>query len=303
MDIVTSMRVFTAVVNSGSFASAAEKLDLSRGMATRYVAQLEERLGLRLLNRTTRKLSLTEAGNDYYERALQILALIEEAESSADQRTSRPRGTLRVATSVGLGVLGIGQMMTEFLAKYPELKVDLVLSDRRVDLVEEGFDVAIRMGPKVDPGLVARKIAEVHILICASKSYLKKHGVPKVPHDLVSHNCLTYSYSSQETEWPFFHDGVEETVRVSGNFRANNGNVLVNAATEGLGIIRQPHYLVVEALKRKQLVHLLPDWDAGGHAINAVYASRKFLPAKVRALIDFLVERFRRESHWDSNST
>jgi DNA-binding transcriptional LysR family regulator len=302
MDIITSMRVFTTVVHSGSFASAAEKLALSRGMATRYVAQLEERLGLRLLNRTTRKLSLTEAGTDYYERALQILALIEEAESSADQRTSMPRGTLRVATSVGLGVLGIGQMMTEFLVKYPELKVDLNLSDRKVDLVEEGFDVAIRMGPKVDPGLVARKIADVGIIVCASKSYLRERGVPKVPQDLVSHNCLTYSYSSQETDWPFLHDGLDERVRVSGNFRANNGNVLVNAAIEGLGIIRQPHYLVNEALKRKQLVHLLPAFDAGGHAINAVYASRRFLPTKVRALIDFLVERFRRESHRDSIS-
>jgi DNA-binding transcriptional LysR family regulator len=292
MDVLAGMRVFTAVVNAGSFAGAAEKLELSRGMATRYVAQLEAHLGLRLLNRTTRTLSLTEAGADFHERASQILAMLEEAESSAAQRTSVPRGTLRVTSSVGLGVLGIGQVMTEFLEQHRELNVDLVLNDRVVDLVEEGFDVAIRMGPRVDPGLVARRIANAPIVLCASAGYLKKQGTPKLPEDLVDYNCLTYSYSSEETEWPFTRDGAEHKVRVSGNFRANNGNVLVNAAIAGLGIIRQPHFLVSEALKRKLLVRVLPAWEAGEHAMYAVYASRRFLPMKVRALIDFLVQRF-----------
>src|SRR5438876_1581714 len=295
MDIVTGMRVFTAVVDAGSFASAAEKLALSRGMATRYVAQLEAHLGLRLLNRTTRKLSLTEAGADYHQRALQILGMVEEAESSAAQRSSVPRGTLRVATSISLGVLGMGQTMTEFLEKYPELKVDLVLNDRRVDLVEEGFDLAIRMGPQVDSGFVARKIADAPIFVCASASYLKRHSVPKFPRQLASHNCLTYSYSRQETDWPFTRDGVEKTVQVSGSLRANNGSVLVNAAIEGLGIIRQPHFFVSEALSRKQLVRVLPAWSAGEHAVYMVYPSRRFLPIKVRALIDFLVERFNKQ--------
>ncbi|AEK60201.1 putative transcriptional regulator [Collimonas fungivorans Ter331] len=292
MDVLTGMRVFSAVVNAGSFVSAAEKLGLSNGMATRYVAQLEAHLGLRLLNRTTRKLSLTEAGADYLEQSSQILAMIEEAESSAAQRASVPRGTLRVTTSVGLGVLDMGQLITEFLGKHPGLKVDLVLNDRVVDLVEEGFDIAIRMGPRVDLGLVARKIADVRIVVCASKSYLKKQGVPQIPQDLASHNCLTYSYSSQEADWPFMRDGTEEKVRVSGTFRANNGTVLANAAIAGLGIIRQPDYLVSDAIDRKLLVPVLPAWDAGAHAIYAVYSSRRFLPTKVRALIDFLVERF-----------
>lgn len=292
MDILTGMRVFTAVVDAGSFAGAAERLLLSRGMATRYVAQLEAHLGLRLLNRTTRKLSLTEAGADYHQRASQIVDMVEEAESSAAQRSSVPRGTLKVATSISLGVLGMGQTMTEFLAKYPELKVDLVLNDLRVDLVEEGFDIAIRMGPRVDPGLVARKIADVQIFVCASASYLKKHGVPKFPEQLATHNCLTYSYSRQENDWPFMRKGVEKTVQVSGSLRANNGSVLVNAAIEGLGIIRQPDFLVREALNRKHLVRVLPAWSAGEHAIYTVYPSRKFLPIKVRSLIDFLVERF-----------
>ena len=292
MDVLTGMRVFSAVVNTGSFAGAAEKLGLSSGMATRYVAQLEAHLGLRLLNRTTRKLSLTEAGADYFERSTQILAMIEEAESSAEQRTARPQGTLRVATSVSLGVLGIGQLATEFLEKYPELKVDVVLNDRVVDLVEEGFDVAIRMGPCVDPGLVARKIADVRIIVCASKGYLKKHGIPQSPQDLSSHNCLTYAYSAQEADWPFLRQGVEQKVRVAGSLRANNGILLVNAAIAGLGIIRQPDHIVNDAIQQQLLVPLLPDWDAGEHAIYAVYSSRRFLPTKVRVLIDFLVESF-----------
>jgi DNA-binding transcriptional LysR family regulator len=189
-------------------------------------------------------------------------------------------------------VLGIGEAMTEFLEQHRELNVDLVLNDRVVDLVEEGFDVAIRMGPRVDPGLVARRITNTPIVLCASAGYLEKRGAPKLPQDLADHNCLTYSYSSQETEWPFTRDGAEHKVRVSGNFRANNGNVLVNAAIAGLGIIRQPHFLVSDALKRKLLVRVLPAWDAGEHAMYAVYASRRFLPIKVRVLIDFLVERF-----------
>jgi DNA-binding transcriptional LysR family regulator len=292
MDIIASMRVFTTVVSTGSFAGAAEKLGLSRGMATRHVAQLEERLGLRLLNRTTRKLSLTEAGADYHERTLQILALLDEAESAAEEHAGSPRGTLRLATSVGLGVLGMGRIIAAFLTKYPELKVDLVLSDRVVDLVEEGFDLAIRMGPKVDPGLIARKISDVALIVCASPAYLQRRGVPRRPRDLGSHDCLTYAYSTQETEWPFAQDGVEEKVRVAGSFRANNGNVLTNAAIEGLGIVRQPRYLVADALDQGRLVRLLPTWDAGSHTVNAVYPSRQFLPAKVRALIDFLVQQF-----------
>jgi DNA-binding transcriptional LysR family regulator len=303
MDLVSGMRVFTAVVDAGSFASAADKLELSRGMATRYVAQLEAHLGLRLLNRTTRKLSLTEAGADYHQRALQILALIEDSESSAAERASVPRGTLRVATSVGLGVLRMGPAMTEFLGKYPKLNIDLVLNDRVVDLVEEGFDVAIRMGPRVDPGLVARKIANAPVVACASRKYLRKHGVPKLPHDLANHNCLTYAYSSQETEWPFMRDGVEQKVRVSGSLRVNNGNVLVNAAIEGLGIIRQPNFLVSEAMSRRLLVRVLPAWNTGEHTVYAVYPSRRFLPLKVRAFIEFLAKRFSREPHSDRGLT
>jgi DNA-binding transcriptional LysR family regulator len=298
MDKLAGMRVFTAVVDGGSFANAADKLALSRGMATRYVSQLEAHLGVRLLNRTTRKLSLTEAGADFYQRATQILTMVEDSEAAAARQASVPRGTLRIATSVAFGVLQMGSAITDYLKRYPGLHVDLALNDRVVDLVEEGFDLAIRVGPSVDPGLVARKIASMRIVVCASPAYLKKYGTPADPESLVLHNCMTYAYSRLENRWPFRHKATERNVDVAGSLRVNNGNVLVSAAAEGLGIIRQPAFLVAEALSKKTLIRVLPEWDAGEHAVWAVYPNRQFLPAKVRTFIDFLAERFGQEARW-----
>lgn len=300
IDIVAGMRVFTEVVEAGSFAGAADRLDLSRGMATRYVAQLEAHLGVRLLNRTTRKLSLTEAGSDYYQRATQILAMVEEAETSAAQEASVPRGTLRVNTSVAFGVRHLGRAITEYLQRYPSVDIDLTLNDRVVDLVEEGFDVAIRVAAQIDPGLVARRLTRARIVACAAPAYLKAHGTPKSPGELSGHNCISYSYSSLQNEWHFKRKGVERTVRVAGNLRGNNGDVLVNAAIEGLGVILHPTFLVFEALRQKQLVRILSDWEADELSVFAVYPHRKFLPPKVRSFIDFLAERFGPEPYWDA---
>ena len=301
IDIVAGMRVFTAVVEAGSFAAAADKLDLSRGMATRYVAQLEAHLAVRLLNRTTRKLSLTETGSDYYQRASQVLALVEDAAASVAQEGAVPRGMLRVNTSVAFGSRHLGPAITEFLQRYPEVEVDIALNDRRVDLVEEGFDLAIRIAAQVDPGLVARRLSPVRIVACASPAYLKRHGVPKSPEQLAAHNCITYAYSSQQNDWRFRRKGVVKTVRVAGNLRGNNGDILINSAIEGLGVILQPTFLVFDALRSKQLVRILPAWEADELALFAVYLNRKFLPPKVRSFIDFLVERFGPEPYWDSD--
>ena len=180
IDIVASMRVFTAVVDAGSFAGAADKLDLSRGMATRYVAQLEAHLGVRLLNRTTRKLSLTEAGGDYYQRATQVLAMIEEAETSVAQEASVPRGTLRVTSSVAFGARHLGWAITAYLLQYPGVQIDFTLNDRVVDMVEEGFDIGIRVAAQIDPGLIARKLTRARIVACASPGYLKKTWDAKI---------------------------------------------------------------------------------------------------------------------------
>ncbi len=302
IDIVAGMRVFTAVVEAGSFAGAADKLELSRGMATRYVAQLEAHLSVRLLNRTTRRLSLTEAGSDYYQRSVQVLAMVEEAETSAAQEASVPRGTLRVNTSVAFGARHMGQAITDYLRRYPGVKVDLTLNDRVVDLVEEGFDLAIRIAANIDPGLVARRLTRARMAACASPDYLKKHGTPRSPDQLADHNCLTYAYSSVQGGWRFRRNGAERTVPVSGNLHGNNGDILMNAAIEGLGAILLPTFLVYEALRRKQLVRILSSWQADELGVFAVYPHRKFLPPKVRSFIDFLAERFGPEPYWDSRS-
>jgi DNA-binding transcriptional LysR family regulator len=302
IDIVMSMRVFTAVVEAGSFAGAADKLDLSRGMATRYVAQLEEHLGVRLLQRTTRKLSLTEAGNDYNERAIQILTMIAEAESSVAQEASVPRGVLKVSSSNAFGARHLGLAITEYLQQYPGVQVDVTLNDRVVDLVEEGFDIAIRVATKIEPGLVARKLARARLLVCASPGYLKKHGVPKAPGDLVKHQCLTYAYVSSPNEWRFRREGVEQSVLVSGGLSGNSGDILRSAAAGGLGITLQPDFMVYEALRERKLVRILPDWETDDLTIFAVYPNRKFLPPKVRSFIDFLVDRFSPEPYWNEAS-
>jgi DNA-binding transcriptional LysR family regulator len=298
-DTLAGMRVFTAVVDAGSFAKAAEKLDLSRGMTSRYVAQVEAHLGVRLLNRTTRRLSLTESGADYYQRATQVLALVEEAERAASREAVEPRGTLRVNTSVAFGARHMGAAISDYLRRYPQVKVDLTLNDRVVDLVEEGFDVAVRIARRIDPGLVARRIARARMVACASPAYLRQSGMPKSPADLREHNCLTYAYAGVQNEWHFTRGRREQTVQVAGNLHANNGDILSLAAAEGAGVTVQPTFLAHELLRAKRLVRILEGWEADELGIFAVYPSRRFLPPKVRSFIDFMAERFGDEPSWD----
>jgi DNA-binding transcriptional LysR family regulator len=300
IDVVAAMRVFSAVVESDSFARAADKLDLSRGMATRYVAQLEAHLGVRLLNRTTRRLSLTEAGSDYYQRSAQILAQIEEAEGAAAQRTAAPRGVLRVTTPAIFGARHLDRAIATYVRRHPGVEVDVAINERTVDLVEEGFDLAVRVAREVAPGLIARRLAPVRIAYCAAPSYLKRFGTPREPDDLARHNCLCFSHPAYRDEWRFARAGEERAVPVAGNLRSNNGDVLMNAALDGLGVICEPTFLVYEALRRKQLVQVLPTWSAAEFSLFAVYPNRKFLLPKVRSFIDFLVERFGPEPYWDA---
>ena len=293
------MRVFAAVVDAGSFARAADKLDLSRGMTSRYVAQVEAHLGVRLLNRTTRRQSLTEAGQDYYRRATQVLAMVEEAEHSAAQGSAEPRGTLRVNASVAFGARHLGPAIGVWLKRHRQVKADLTLNDRVVDLVEEGFDVAVRIARRIDPGLVARPITRARLVVCAASAYLKEHGTPKSPADLARHNCLTYAYAGHQGEWRFTRRGRNQVVKVSGNVHGNNGDILCSAAVEGLGVIVQPTFLVYELLREKKLSRILEGWETDDSTIYAVYPSRQFLTPKVRSFIDFLVERFGTHPYWD----
>jgi len=299
IDVLTGMRVFTTVVEAGSFAGAADRLKLSRGMTSRYVAQIEAHLGVRLLNRTTRRLSLTEAGQDYCQQAAQVLALVENAERTASSGVAEPRGVLRINTSVAFGARHLGPAISAYLQRYPQVKADLMLNDRVVDLVEEGFDVAVRVARRIDPGLVARPITGVRLVACASPGYLKRRGTPAAPADLARHNCLTYEYAGNQNEWRFSQRGREHTVRVAGNLQGNNGEILCSAAVEGLGVILQPSFLVHELLRAKKLTRILQGWDTDAFTVYAVYPSRQFLAAKVRSFIDFLVDYFGPEPYWE----
>jgi len=298
IDLVSAMRVFTTVVDSGSFAGASDKLLMSRGMATRYVAQLEAHLGVRLLHRTTRKLSLTMEGNDYYVRAIQILSSIEEAEQAASQDTVDPRGILRVSAATGFSIGHLDQAIIAYLRRYPNVEVDLINSERIVDLVDEGFDLALRVTKQLSPGLVARRLMPVNIAVCASPEYLKAHGTPTSPDELLHHNCLFYSSSIYRNKWRFERDGEEKIVQIKGNFHVNEGIVLVNAALAGMGILYEPDFLVTEHIRQGRLTRILKDWKTEEFSMYAVYPNRQFLPLKVRSFIDFLVEYFGPTPYW-----
>lgn len=300
IDVLAGMQVFAKVVELKSFSRAAERLDLSRGMTSRYIAQLEEHLGVRLINRTTRHLSLTEAGGNYYQKAVQILALVAESEQEAASDVATPRGTLRISCSVAFGGTRLGEAIGAYLQKYPQVKVDTLLCERMVDLVDEGFDLAIRVADSIAPGLVARPLTPVRFIACASPDYLQRYGTPATPADLAEHNCLTFAESDIPREWRFKREGHTSMVKVQGNFHGNNGNILCNAAASGLGIIYQPTFLTHELLRSGRLVRVLPEWETDRFTAYAVYPHRQFLLPKVRSFIDFMIGHFGPAPFWDA---
>lgn len=292
MDRLQALRVFTQVVESKSFVRAAERLELSTTAVSRYVAELEGHLQSRLLQRTTRRISLTETGRAFYDRCVQILAEIDEAEREAAQQAAEPRGTIRLTTSVNFGMHQLTPTIASFLGRHPHVKFDVSLSDRIVDIVEEGFDLAIRIGATGGENVVARKLGEARVVVCASPDYLDKHGSPTSPEDLVRHNCLTYEYAMPDA-WTFRdRAGRSRTVHVAGNLNSNNGDLLAAAAAQGLGITLEPDFIVASELKQRKLLPLLKSFEVPAIPIYAVYPSRRFLPAKVRLFVDFLAERF-----------
>jgi len=293
MNRLQAMTVFAKVVEQGSFARAAERLSISTSACSRQVAELEAHLGSRLLNRTTRRLSLTESGQGFYERCVQLLADLEDAELAAGEGVAKPRGTIRLTTAINFGVRHVSPAIGAFLAKYPEVKFDVSLSDRIVDLVEEGYDLAIRIGSAGGETVVARKLGEARMVACASPAYLKAHGAPGTPEDLARHRCLTYEYMPVRNVWPFRgKDGREHAVRVSGPLHSNNGDLLAAAAVAGVGIAYEPEFILGPDLKAGRLVPVLTSYTAPLGPIYAVYPSRRYLTAKMRAFVDFLAQRF-----------
>jgi DNA-binding transcriptional LysR family regulator len=293
MDRLAAMRAFAQVVDSGSFAKAADRLGLSTSATSRHVAELEAHLHTRLLNRTTRRVSLTESGRAFHARAVQILAELDEAEQEAARAAVVPRGTIRLTAAVTLGVRHLAPLIAGFLARHPGVAFDVSLSDRIVDLVEEGFDLAIRVGTSGPETLVGRKLGETRLAVCASPDYLAAHGRPQVPEDLERHNCFTYEYVSPSEHWRFRDpSGGERVVRVRGSLHSNNGELHAEAAAGGIGVCFEPDMIVMPYVRAGRLVPLLEDFLPPPMPIYAVYPSRKHLSAKVRLFVDFLMERF-----------
>ena len=296
MDKLTAMRVFARVVELGSFTKAADALALSRTMTTVHVARLEESLAVRLLNRTTRRLSLTEAGLAYYDKCAALLAEIDTLEGSLAAMSEQPRGVLKISAPVSFGSLELAPALADYLGRYPLVRLDVNLNDRTVDLVEEGYDLAIRIAPAVDPGLVARRLASTRLRVCASPGYVARQGVPQRPADLSLDDCFGYAYSG--SVWAFEGPEGHDEIRPRGDTRANSGDFLRVLAVQGHGIALLPSFLVHRDLASGALIELLPAYRAATLGVHAVYPSRKHLAAKVRTLVDFLVERFGRQALW-----
>lgn len=300
MDRFDSLQTFVAVVETGSFSAAAARLDRAKSAVSRQVAALESHLGVQLLNRTTRRLSLTEAGREFHEQAQRILADLEEAELSVAAEQTALRGRLRLAAPLSFGVQHLAPALAEFLTRHPELVLDLDLDDRRINLVEEGFDLALRIGELADSSLVARPLAPIRMQLCASPDYLRRHGRPRTPQDLAFHAGLVYGNVPEAQQWRFSDvAGEVHSVKVSARLRANNGDVLLRAALDGLGVVVSPTFIAHRALAAGELVPLLPDYQAPGTSAYAVYPSRRHLPQRVRALIEFLAQRFGDAPYWD----
>jgi DNA-binding transcriptional LysR family regulator len=300
MDRLRAFEVFTTVVGQGGFARAADRLATSPANVTRYVNELEEKLGVRLLNRTSRRLSLTEAGKTLYDRALTILEEVAETEAIASSAAMQPRGRLRINAPLSFGILHLAPLWPRFMERYPDIELDISLIDRVVDLVDEGYDLAVRISRGGSSSLVSRKLSTAHHLICASPEYIARHGAPQTPQEISRHACIVYATSSAPVEWRLFDQaGAEHVVPVSAMLQTNNGETARAAALAGLGIIVQPTFLIGEEVRRGDLVRLLPDYRAHDIDVLAVYPSRRHVSAKVRVMVDFLVEAFAKPQGWD----
>jgi DNA-binding transcriptional LysR family regulator len=290
-DRVVSMQTFVRAVDGGSLSAAARTLGKSLAAVSRTVTQLEERLGVRLLHRSTRKLTLTEAGASYYDSAKRLLAEIEEAELALGGRIAAPRGTLTVTAPLLFGRLHVAPVLTEMLERNRDVAADLLLVDRNVSLVEEGIDVAVRIGRLGDSALVARLLGEVPRVVCASPAYLRRHGTPRLPDELRKHECLRFSGLTPSREWPFLLDGKEVRVAVGGRFSCNVGEPAIDAARAGVGMVMALGYQVAEDLAAGRLVRVLETFETSPLPVNAVYHSPRLMAARVRVFLDLLTLR------------
>lgn len=311
MDDLNAIAVFTRVVEAESFSGAAKQLGLSKSAVSKQVRRLEDRLGARLLNRTTRSLGLTAMGAAYYERCARVMAEVAAADRTVSALHPEPRGTLKVNAPVTFGIMHLAPLLPDFLAACPDARLDLSLNDRFIDLIAEGYDLVIRIGWLADSSLIARKLAPSRHVVCAAPAYLDARGTPATPADLARHACLTYSNLDRPDIWRFTgpkdgsdggdggDNGGTHTVRISGNLTVNNGDILAAAARAGTGIVRLPTFMVGGDLKSGRLRQVLPDYAVADTAIYAVYPENRHLSPLVRAFVDFLVDRLGSAPYWD----
>lgn len=285
--------VFAKVAELGGFTAAADALGLSKSMVSRQVSALEDQLGVRLLNRTTRRINLTEAGTVVFERAQRIVAEAQEAAEEATCVEGAVRGQLRINAPMSFGISQLGPVMPEFMERYPEINVDLVLNDRRVDLIEEGFDVSLRISALTDSSLIARQLAPVERYIVGAPAYFEKHGVPKRPADLADHDFMLYTLLARPNQLEMTNaKGEKEQVELKGRFLCNNADAMVGMMLKGMGLVFSPDVLCHEHLKSGKLVRVLEDWSVPPLTLHAIYPHTRHLAAKVRAFVDFTVEKF-----------
>jgi DNA-binding transcriptional LysR family regulator len=288
MDKFLEMKTFAAVVDGGSFVQAADALDMSKPAVSRHVAELEQRLGVRLLQRTTRKLSLTEEGRLFYGRCKTVLADVEVAEEEITAKSIAVKGLIKVNVPVSFGLLELAPLWSDFMSKHPDVELDITLADRIVDLVEEGYDLAVRIARLPNSSLVSRKLASTRLVLCASAGYLKKQGKPKHPSDLTEHTVLSYSLLATGDQWNFESPEGQVSVTVKPIMRTNSGDTCIAAARKGKGVVLQPSFMVNADLQSGALVELMPSYRSVEFGIFAVYPTRQYVSPKVRALIDFL---------------
>jgi DNA-binding transcriptional LysR family regulator len=292
MDRALEMQVFCTVVDKGSFVGAAQPLDMSKAAISRYVSGLEERLGARLLHRTTRRLSLTEEGRQFYHQAKDVLAMMDAAEEAVSSAAPEPTGVLRINAPVSFGVLHLGPVWADFMKAYPKIELEISLNDRLVDLVEEGFDAAIRIARMESSSLVGRRLATTRMCLCASPDYLQSHPPVLTLADLAEHGVVAYTHFASGNDWTFDGPAGPESVRTRPIVRCNNGDTCHSITLAGGGISLQPSFMVAEDLRTGLLQEILPQYRSIELGVYVVYPSRKHLPPKVRALVNFLAERF-----------
>jgi len=299
MDRLDAMRAFVTVVSEGAFTRAAEKLDMSPQLVSKYVSQLEKHLGVRLLNRTTRQLHLTEAGASYHLRAQQVLHDIEDMECQIGDLQTEARGMLRISAPVSFAICHMAPLLSEFQKAHPGVGIDLQLNDRKVDLVEEGFDVVLRIGHLKSSSLIAKRIAPIRMAVCASPDYLKQNGTPKQLEDLQGHRYLRYSYIELDSSQPLHRWLQNNGQNDSNGMSSNNGDVLVESAIAGSGIVLQPTFISGPAIKEGKLQVILQEFEPEPMGLYAMYAHRQLLASKVRSFVDFIDGYFGDPPYWD----